>query len=124
MNAFSSFASIIVGALAVMMTVVSYRVLKGNPVLDNPVIHVVVGVLTFVSLRYHPGGMIGMILLGYEAVAISILFLLLLEGFRKVRRSQFADDIRKILEARKAKHSEPCNDRDAQSAQRQKDCRR
>jgi len=97
MNALCSFASIVAGALAVMMTVVSWRVLKGNPVLDNPVIHVVVGVLTFIGLRYRPGGLIGQILLGYEAIAISILFLLLWMGFQKVRQSEvFGDLIEKI----------------------------
>lgn len=98
MNTLNSSASIIAGALAVMMIVVSSRVLKGNPVLDNPVIHVVVGVLTFVSLKYHPGGMIGVILLGYEAVAISILFLLLWRGFQKVRQSQFLSDLSRKIE--------------------------
>lgn len=106
MNVLCSFASIVAGSLAVMMTVVSWRVLKGNPVLDNPVIHVGVGVLTFIGLRYRPGGLIGQILLGYEAVAISILFLLLWMAFQKVRRSPFSQDIAKRIEQRKRRSDE------------------
>ena len=98
MNALCSFASIVAGALAVMMTVVSWRVLKGNPVLDSPVIHVAVGVLTFIGLRYRPAGLIGQILLGYEAVAISILFLLLWMGLQKVRQSRFYGDLTEKIE--------------------------
>lgn len=88
MNILSWFASIVAGGLALMMTAVSWRVLKGNPVLDNPVIHVAVGVLTFIGLRYRPDGWIGTILLGYEAVAISILLLLLWMAFQKACQAQ------------------------------------
>jgi len=103
MNDLCSFATIVGGALAVMMTVVSWRVLKGNPVLDNPVIHVAVGVLTFIGLRYHPGGLFGTILLGYEAVAISILFLLLWMAFQKVRQSRLRNNLSKMIEKQRYK---------------------
>ena len=88
MNDLHSFAPIVAGGLGLMMTMVSWHVLKGNPILDNPVIHVAVGVLTFISFRYSPGGLPGGILLGYKAVAISILFLLLWMGFQKVSQAQ------------------------------------
>ena len=88
MNCLSWLASIVAGGLAAMMTVVSWRVLKGNPVLDNPVIHVGVGVLTFIGLRYRPGGLIGTILFGYEAVPIAILFLLLWTAFQRVSQAR------------------------------------
>jgi uncharacterized membrane protein len=86
MNIFSSFASIIAGVLAVMMTVVSLRALHDS-FLGNPIVSVCVGILTFIGLRYRPGGLFGMILLSYEAVAISILFLLLWMGFKKVSQA-------------------------------------
>ncbi|MEI6166645.1 MAG: hypothetical protein WCS52_05575 [bacterium] len=86
MNIFSSFASIIAGVLAVMMTVVSWRALH-DTFLGNPIVSVCVGILTFIGLRYRPGGLFGMILLSYEAVAISILFLLLWMGFKKVQQN-------------------------------------
>lgn len=88
MNDPCSVATIVAGLFGIMMTFVSWRVLKGNPVLDNPVIHVGVGVLTFIGLRYRPGGLIGQILLGYEAVPIAILFLLLWMGLQKVSQAQ------------------------------------
>ena len=121
MNALCSFASIVAGALAVMMTVVSWRVLKGNPVLDNPVIHVVVGVLTFIGLRYSPGGLIGQILLGYEAVAISILFLLLWMGFQKVRQSRFYGDLTEKIEKQIRRSRE--QERNLEKTKRQDDRR-
>lgn len=82
------FASIAAGILGLMMTTVSWHFLKGNPVLDNPVIHIAVGVLTFIGLRYRLGGVIGAILISYEAVAICILFLLLWIAFQKVYNAQ------------------------------------
>jgi hypothetical protein len=98
MTVFANLATIVAALLAIMMTFVSWRVLRGNPVLDNPVIHVAVGVLTFIGLRYRPGGLIGVILLSYEAVAVSIAFLLLLMAFRKVGRSTLVEKIRKHLQ--------------------------
>ena len=121
MNNFYSVASIVAGALAVIMTVVSWRVLKGNPVLDNPVIHCGVGVLTFIGLRYRPGGLIGQILLGYEAVAISILFLLLWMGFQKARQSRFFGDLSQKIEKQIRRSSE--QKRDLQETRRQDDRR-
>ena len=122
MNALCSFASIVAGALAVMMTVVSWRVLKGNPVLDNPVIHVVVGVLTFIGLRYRPGGLIGQILLGYEAVAISILFLLLWMGFQRARQSRFLGDLSQKIEKQIRRSRE--QERNLEKTKRQDDRRK
>jgi len=87
MNNLCSVATIVAGLFGIMMTFVSWRVLKGNPILDNPVIHVAVGVLTFIGLRYRLGGLIGQILLGYKAVAISILFLLLWRAFQKTSKA-------------------------------------
>ncbi|MEI7912976.1 MAG: hypothetical protein WCK77_25425 [Verrucomicrobiota bacterium] len=86
MNIIPWLASIVAGVLAVMMTVISYRVLR-DTFLDNPLIHVAVGVLTFIGLRYRPSGLIGMILLGYEDVPIAILFFLLWMGFQKVSQA-------------------------------------
>jgi len=117
MNNLCSVATIVAGLFGIMMTTVSWRVLKGNPVLDNPVIHVVVGVLTFIGLRYRPGGLIGQILLGYEAVAISILFLLLWMGFQRVRQSRFYGDLSQKIEKQIRRSSE--QKRDLQETRRQ-----
>jgi len=84
MNDLSSFASIAAGIVAVMMTVVTWRVLRDRPPLDSPVIPGCVGLLTFIGLRYRPSGVIGAILISYEAVAICILFLLLWIAFQKM----------------------------------------
>jgi len=88
MNDLHSFASIAAGIIAVMMTVVSWWVLREHSSLDSRVLPVCVGLLTFIGLRYRPGGLLGAILLSYEAVAISILFLLLWMAFQKVCKTK------------------------------------
>jgi len=103
MSELGDIGTIVAGALAVMMTVVSWRVLKDHSTLSNPVISVCVGVLTFIGLRYRPGGLVGMILLSYEAVAISILFLLLYRAFKRLRESSFMVTMRGFFESRKGK---------------------
>lgn len=103
MTVFASLATIVASMLAIMMTVVSCRVLKGNPLLDNPVIHVAVGILTFIGLRYQVDGLLGQILIGYEAVAIAILFLLLLSWVGRICRSQFIENIRRTIQEYRGK---------------------
>lgn len=85
MTTLSILATAFAAAMGIFMTFVSWRVLKHCPILDNPIIHVLVGTLTFIGFRYRPGGMVGTICLGYEAVAISILFLLLVSVVARKR---------------------------------------
>lgn len=92
MTTLSALATVAAAAMGIFMTFISWRVLKQCPILDHPVIPILVGALTFIGFRYRPGGMAGTICLGYEAAAISILFLLLfLAGARQVRNAQNAE---------------------------------
>jgi hypothetical protein len=93
MNNLSSISSIIAGIMAVMTSVVSWKVLKDHSTLGNPLLSVCVGALSYIGLLYLPAGLKEMVLLVYVALAIAILFLLLWMGFQKVRRSRFYGDL-------------------------------
>ena len=98
MNDLSSMSSIIAGIMAVMTTLVSWKVLRDHSTLNNPIISVCVGALSYIGLLYLPAGLKDMVLLVYVALAIAILFLLLWMGFQKVRQSRFLGDLPKKIE--------------------------
>lgn len=116
MNALSSFGSILATIMAIMTTVVSSKVLREHSTLNNPVIPVCVGALSFIGLRYMPEGLAHTILIGYVALAIAILFLLLLMAFQKARRSSFLNDLSKSVERHPRRMSAPRNDRAVRSS--------
>jgi len=89
MNALSSFGIIIAAIMAIITTVVSWRVLRDHSTLNNPVIPVCVGLLSFIGLRHLPEGLAHTVLIGYIALPIAILFMLLFMAFQKARRSSF-----------------------------------
>lgn len=111
MNALLNLSTLIAGILAVMTTVVSFRVLRNHSTLDNPVIPVCVGALSFIGLRYMPEGLAHTVLIGYVALAIAILFVLLFMGFQKVRRSSFLNDLPKSVKKQLRRTSAPRDDR-------------
>ncbi len=98
MNDLSSINSIIAGIMAVMTTVVSWKVLRDHSTLNNPIISVCVGALSYIGLLYLPAGLKEMVLLVYVAMAIAILFLLLWMGFQRVRQSRFYGDLSQKIE--------------------------
>jgi len=98
MNDLSSINSIVAGLMAVMVTLVSLKVLKDHSTLNNPIISVCVGALSYIGLLYLPAGLKEMVLLVYVALAVAILFLLLWMGFQKARQSRFLGDLSQKIE--------------------------
>ena len=84
--------------MAVMVTLVSLKVLKDHSTLNNPIISVCVGALSYIGLLYLPAGLKEMVLLVYVALAVAILFLLLWMGFQKARQSRFLGDLSQKIE--------------------------
>ena len=62
----------------VLNMVVSFVVLRKHSTLDNPVIAICVGGLTFIGFMTLPGEMLRLILVSYVALAITLMLLLLL----------------------------------------------
>lgn len=82
---------IVAGIIAAMTTAISLRVLKTCPILNNPVISLCVGGLTFIGLIILPSGWIGGLLIPYAALGLTLLLLLLMGPFLKGK-----EDRRKI----------------------------
>jgi hypothetical protein len=84
MNGVSSLVIIIAALLAVLTTAVSLGVLRNHSTLGNPVISICIGLLSFLGILYLPGDWRKMILIGYAALSLSLLLLMLLAGLTKV----------------------------------------
>lgn len=110
MNALSSVGTVVAAIMAIMTTVVSWRALRDHSTLDNPVIPVCVGLLAFIGLRYLPEGLANTILIGYVALAIAILFMLLFMAFQKARRMPFLNDLSKGVGKQIRRKSAPRDD--------------
>ena len=95
MNALSLIGTVVAAIMAIMTTVVSWHALRNHSTLGNPVLPLCIGLLSFVGLRYLPEGLANTVLIGYVALAIAILFLLLFMAFQKARRLQHFDDLAK-----------------------------
>ena len=80
MSSLSILPLIVAGIIAVMTTAVSFRVLKMCPILNNPIISLCVGGLTFMGLISLTGGWVGGLLIPYAALGLTLLLLLLLIG--------------------------------------------
>jgi hypothetical protein len=99
--------TIVAALMALMVTVVSFRVLRDHSTLNNPVIPVCVGLLSFIGLQHLPEGVEHTVLIGYIALPIAILFLLLLMAFYKARHSSFLNDLSKVVGKQIRHKSEP-----------------
>jgi len=83
MNSLSTLTLSVAGIIAAMTMAVSLRVLKICPVLNNPVISLCVGGLTFIGLISLPCGWVGGLLIPYAALGLTLLLLLLIGPFLK-----------------------------------------
>ena len=88
MSSLSIFPAIMAGIIAAMTTAVSFLVLKTCPILNNPVLFLCVGGLTFLGLISWPSGLVGGLLIPYAALGLALVLLLLIGCFRKCREER------------------------------------
>jgi len=96
MSSLSILSLIAAGLIAAMTMAVSFRVLKQNKTLDNPIVAICVGLLTFIGLITMPGQWMSAVLILYAALGISIFLILLFSlFFGKAKDSSVKHDIQK-----------------------------
>lgn len=83
MSSLSILPLIVAGIIAAMTIAVSFRVLKMCPILNNPVISLCVGGLTFIGLISLPSGWVGGLLIPYATLGLTLVLLLLIGPFLK-----------------------------------------
>ena len=88
MSSLSIFSAIVAGIIAAITAAVSFRMLKTCPILNNPVISLCIGGLTFLGLISWPSGVVGGLLIPYAALGLALVLLLLLGFFRKCREER------------------------------------
>ena len=109
MNEYPPIVVIIAAILAVLTTVISIRALRDNPVLGNPAISILVGLISFIGLCSFAGKALPLIILPYIALALSlpiVLFLLLFSKSSKESHSDTPD--RHSYDSSKRENSELC----------------
>jgi len=115
MNALS-IGTVVAATMACMTAMVTWRVSRDNSTLGSPGIALGVGLLSFLGLRCLPEGLANTILVGYAALAIAILFLLLFMAFQTARRPQHFDDSVKPDERQIRRTPAPRDDLASQSS--------
>lgn len=74
---------IVAGIVALLTFIVSLRALKACSVLNNPIISLCVGGLTFIGLTSLPSGWLYGLLIPYVALGLTLVLLLLIRPFLK-----------------------------------------
>lgn len=96
----STLTTCVAASMAVITTIVSWKVLRDHSTLGNPMVPFFVGGLAFIGLCRLEDGWIDTVLIGYVALAIVILLLFLWMGFQKVSRTLFNAKLRLQTEDR------------------------
>lgn len=96
MNDLTSIDSIVGGVMAIMVTVVSHRVLRDS-VLGNPLLSVCVGLLSYIGLLFLPDELKEAVILVYAVLSLALCLLILWLAFKWVRHSRLLSNLSKMI---------------------------